>query len=227
LNIVTVYLDEATSHPGFDVQIFSAEPETNTSQGTNVYIAGGNGGGTSGNPGGVVITAGMLGAEIDGTTASTIRANNTGIKLEAQSGPTAGSVEITAGRIYGDGEVGQGGNVAIAGGDSVGDGNNGGNVGVNGGHATGSNSAGGEVNLTGGNGSDGPGGDINISSGDAHGGNSNGGDIQINPGTGAGSGRTGWVRMTSLLVLEEIPSSDPAVAGALWSDSGVVKVSAG
>lgn len=36
-----------------------------------------------------------------------------------------------------------------------------------------------------------------------------------------------WTTITNLLVLPELPTSDPAMAGALWSDGGTVKVSAG
>jgi hypothetical protein len=48
----------------------------------------------------------------------------------------------------------------------------------------------------------------------------NGGDIFFIPGAGDGAGRNG-------LVFLNLPTVDPEVAGALWADSLVVKVSAG
>lgn len=48
-----------------------------------------------------------------------------------------------------------------------------------------------------------------------------GGDVTLSPGAGAGAGRNGLVILTGL------PIEDPGVEGALWSDSGVLTVSAG
>ena len=36
-----------------------------------------------------------------------------------------------------------------------------------------------------------------------------------------------WTTITNILLLPELPTSNPAIAGALWNDSGTVKVSAG
>lgn len=41
---------------------------------------------------------------------------------------------------------------------------------------------------------------------------------------GATAGR---VNITGTIVNANIPTSDPSIAGALWSDGGIVKVSAG
>jgi hypothetical protein len=73
----------------------------------------------------------------------------------------------------------------------------------------GAGKVGGKVSLSGGNGSaDG--------TGDAHGGN-----VEIAGGTGYGTGHDGYI------VMPNLPTADPAVAGALWNDSGTLKVSAG
>ncbi len=70
------------------------------------------------------------------------------------------------------------------------------------------NLLGGDVIISGGKGSSG-------SSGNAHGGN-----VEIKGGTGYGTGHNGYVMMTNL------PTSNPSVTGALWNDSGTLKVSA-
>lgn len=49
--------------------------------------------------------------------------------------------------------------------------------------------------------------------------NNDGGDVLIAGGAGYGTGRTGYVKMTSL------PTSDPLVTGALWSSSNAVVLS--
>lgn len=49
----------------------------------------------------------------------------------------------------------------------------------------------------------------------------NGGDVTIRGGTGYGTGRNG------LIVMDNLPTSNPAVAGALWNNAGVLSVSAG
>lgn len=68
---------------------------------------------------------------------------------------------------------------------------------------------GGDLTLNAGNGASGE-------AGAAH-----GGDINLTAGTGYGTGNDGNIIMASL------PTSDPTVAGALWNDSGTLKVSAG
>jgi hypothetical protein len=49
----------------------------------------------------------------------------------------------------------------------------------------------------------------------------NGGDVTIRGGTGYGTGRNG------LVIMDNLPTSNPAVAGALWNNSGVLSISAG
>lgn len=49
----------------------------------------------------------------------------------------------------------------------------------------------------------------------------NGGDVTFTPGAGAGSGVDGN------FIINNLPTADPTVAGALWNDSGTLKVSAG
>lgn len=71
------------------------------------------------------------------------------------------------------------------------------------------NVVGGDVSLNGGAGA-------SASAGDAH-----GGDVNINVGIGYGTGHDGYVKMTNL------PIADPAVAGALWNNAGVLNISAG
>lgn len=52
-------------------------------------------------------------------------------------------------------------------------------------------------------------------------GDADGGNLRLRGGTGYGTGSNGLVLMDSL------PTSDPTVAGALWNDSGTLKVSEG
>ena len=54
------------------------------------------------------------------------------------------------------------------------------------------------------------------SSGNAHGGN-----VYVRGGNGYGTGHVGYV------IMDNLPTSNPAVAGALWNDAGTLKVSAG
>lgn len=49
----------------------------------------------------------------------------------------------------------------------------------------------------------------------------NGGDVTIRGGTGYGTGRNG------LIIMDNLPITNPLVAGALWNNSGVLSVSAG
>lgn len=48
-----------------------------------------------------------------------------------------------------------------------------------------------------------------------------GGNLILEPGVGANAGSDG------LILVQNLPTSDPAVAGALWNDSGTLKISAG
>lgn len=49
--------------------------------------------------------------------------------------------------------------------------------------------------------------------------NANGGNVAIQAGSGDGTGTNG------LIILNNLPTSDPGVTGALWNDSGTLKVS--
>lgn len=66
---------------------------------------------------------------------------------------------------------------------------------------------GGQINITGGNGAS------------ASSGNARGGDVVIRGGTGYGTGRVG------LVIMSNLPTSNPGVAGALWNDAGTIKIS--
>jgi hypothetical protein len=68
------------------------------------------------------------------------------------------------------------------------------------------------------------GGSINITAGNgasASAGAARGGDVNLTPGIGYGTGRTG------LVILANVPTSNPNVAGAIWNESGTLKISAG
>ena len=71
------------------------------------------------------------------------------------------------------------------------------------------NLTGGELKLVGGSGA-------SSSAGAA-----NGGNIYIRGGKGYGTGHNGYV------IMDNLPTSNPAVTGALWNDAGMLKVSAG
>lgn len=75
--------------------------------------------------------------------------------------------------------------------------------------------------MAGGDGEGGDGGGILVRSGNGTSGDANGGDVTLQPGNGTGTGRNG------LLLLNNLPTSDPVVAGAVWNDAGVLKISAG
>lgn len=85
----------------------------------------------------------------------------------------------------------------------------------------GSGDEGGSVFIIAGDSTNGPGRNINIETTSSSGENLNGGDIMITLGVKSGSGRDGLIIVTSL------PTANPNVDGALWSDSGTLKVSAG
>jgi len=75
-----------------------------------------------------------------------------------------------------------------------------------------------------------PGGDLDIKAGYASG-NSNGGNLTLKAGLGSGSGVAGNLKLSlesgGQILIENLPTSDPAVANALWNDSGTLKISAG
>lgn len=81
------------------------------------------------------------------------------------------------------------------------------------------NSGPGILTLEGGKG-DGTGGTSHLSGGDAESGaNQDGGDVVLAGGAGDGTGRQG------LVMISNLPTSDPGVSGALWNNAGTMKVS--
>lgn len=67
------------------------------------------------------------------------------------------------------------------------------------------------------------GGDIQITAGSgasASAGNAHGGNLYVRGGTGYGTGHDGYV------IMDNLPTADPLVSGALWNDSGTLKISA-
>jgi hypothetical protein len=52
-------------------------------------------------------------------------------------------------------------------------------------------------------------------------GDADGGDLFLRAGTGYGTGDNG------LIMMDNLPTGDPSVAGALWNNSGVLTISAG
>ena len=125
-----------------------------------------------------------------------------------------GSVTIRSGSdAYGGGA----GNVTIEGGEDLGAGGGAGNVIIRGGRSTTFN--GGYINITAGASElfDGPNGaNLELRGGGGGGGTSFGGDLVLRGGLSGGN-----VLMTTL------PTSNPAVANALWNDAGTLKISAG
>jgi len=145
-------------------------------------------------------------------------------QIDAPAASNENGPDLIGGAGNGDGS-GAGGSVDIAGGDGAA----GGDANLTGG--AGSSADGGAINITGGNGIT-LGGDILLTCGNATtgtGGNlyfstgtsasSHAGDLIYLPGSGSG-GRNG-------LVLLNLPSTNPGVAGALWANSKIVTVSTG
>jgi hypothetical protein len=66
------------------------------------------------------------------------------------------------------------------------------------------------------------GGALVLSAGNANIGNGDGGDVLIGLGLGAGAGSVGFLK-----ILGGLPSVDPHVYGAIWSDAGALKISSG
>lgn len=117
------------------------------------------------------------------------------------------ALNLTAGD---GGGTGEGGAVTVSGG---------GGSGAPGGAFTGisgGGTVGGDFSFNGGSGSTGRGGHVNLTPG---GGATNGGDLKVSL-PAAGSGRQG------LFIVTGLPTADPSVSGALWSNSGVLTVSA-
>lgn len=66
------------------------------------------------------------------------------------------------------------------------------------------------------------GGFLILAAGNANMGNTDGGDLSLGLGLGSGTGRVGYLK-----VLGGLPAADPEVYGAIWSDGGTLKISAG
>lgn len=159
----------------------------------------------------------------DGTTLKP-PASNPGAPLVLQagsavSGSGAPGGDITVSPGAGDGAAAGGSLGVIAGaGGSSGDG---GWAVLNGGGANANAGIAGQVAAQGSY-ATGEGGGIKINPGDAEtGSGQRGGDTLILHSAGDGAGRQG------LTILRGLPTADPHVAGALWSNLGIVTVSAG
>jgi hypothetical protein len=156
--------------------------------------------------------------------------------LTLQNGTASGTPGITT--LAGAGSAnGQGGQLALVAADGTGSGHDGGTLSLNAGQSA-AGETGGEVDIIGGYGDNGNstpaeleiqggvgsgnGGSVVATLGDAESGsNGNGGNFMIHPGAKDGTGRIG------LVVISAIPTADPHVAGALWSSSGIIHISAG
>lgn len=89
------------------------------------------------------------------------------------------------------------------------------------------------INGTGGNGTDSAGSDISIAGGKGTGSGA-GGSVKLQTAAAGSTGSTAntltthvEINSAGLVLLPTLPTSDPAVAGALWNDTGTLKVSAG
>jgi hypothetical protein len=183
--------------------------------GGQVSISGGNG--TTAN-GGLVSITGGIGDEAGGD-----------VNLTAGTSPnTPGNVILVGGNstLQGGGSIGlqggQGGAGQAGGGVILNGafGDNGGPVIFQGG--VGSAGPGGRIDIFGGSSllAGNAGGSINIMAGGANNG-ADGGNVTIQPGLGDGAGAHGQVLFVNL------PNTDPHVVNALWSNAGVLTLSAG
>lgn len=167
------------------------------------------GGGTAA-AGGVASIAGGLGATVGGNV---IVAGGEGSSDEGGHALIYGGMGTAGGGVDiggGEGTAAGGGGINAQGGQGA-SGFDGGAVEF----AGGDGDNGGAVNLRGGVGNSGNGGGVTFEPG---GGTVNGGDVTITLPT-AGSGRQG------LIIISGLPTSDPSVTGALWSNGGVLTVS--
>lgn len=76
--------------------------------------------------------------------------------------------------------------------------------------------SGGQAFLVGGNSVSGAGGDCKVAGGNGF---TDGGDLTLSPGIGVGANGN--------ILIQNIPSADPEVVGALWIDGTTLKISAG
>ncbi|MCR9292015.1 MAG: hypothetical protein NXI32_04800, partial [bacterium] len=89
------------------------------------------------------------------------------------------------------------------------------------------------IHGTGGSGTDVAGANVSLAGGIGTG-SADGGSLNFRTAAAGSSGATAntltthmTINSDGLILLPTIPTSDPAVAGALWSDSGTLKISAG
>lgn len=151
-------------------------------------------------------------------TAMTINAivagdSNLNITGLAGTGTGNGGVITMAGGAGADGTTGNGAALNLLGGLARSDNGDGGSVGITGGNATGTGAAG-SIVIAGGNsdGASGTGGSVTLAAGEASGGTA--GDINL------------ILEAGGQIVTTNLPTSDPSVSGALYSDSGTIKISA-
>lgn len=193
---------------GGDVQAIASDAGSGSdADGGDIELAAGSGDATG--DGGRITLNGGLSPEGGVGSAGTFQggfSSGAGGFIELVSGnggpgtdANGGDITLTAGN--GDGS-GDGGSVDLSGGDSAG-----------GGTAGGIFLQGSPGNLNGG--------DVTINGGAGGDNDALGGDVYIQGGAGSGSGRAG------LVILGNLPTANPSVAGALWNDGGTLKVSAG
>lgn len=220
----------SNSGPGGSVTIASGGSNDFSARGGDFTLSSGSG--LSGGSFGAIAGSAQVGGPSTGTGGS--------FSLSAGSGWSlgGGSVLIGSGNDLGGGGAGNltfiggsgdpGGSLFFDGGAGFGDGvggslslNGGAGAGIGGGgfvFLTGGNGAGGgEISLRSGDGSATSGGDIFIHTGLASG-NGNGGDLTFIFGTHGGIGRDG-------LFFPNLPTTDPGVAGAAFTDGAVIKIS--
>ncbi len=197
----------------------------NFGDGGNATLASGQTG-LGGSPGNITIQAGDDLVNLVGAEGGNISLFAGGVQ---QGDGLAGKIEIHAGPNFVSGDGGQ--LILGSGSASMGDA---GNTSINAGSGGLSSGSGGGISLTpgpggnsGGIGSGGGGGDLEMSTG--NGGTPNGvaGDMVHIIGTGVGTGRDGLFIILRPGVGAPIglPTSDPGIRGALWSNSGVVTIS--
>lgn len=167
------------------------------SEGGNVLIAAGDN--SAGNGGSTNISSGNGGATGSGGSFAIVSGS-------APVQGNGGSFQLLAGQA--NGEDVSGGSVNLI----AGDGGSGGMV---------EPSQGGAVNLFGGNGATGggEGGSVELAGGSAMGGDSDGGSISITPGLASGVGSPGFI------FVQNLPSGDPGVPGAIYQVGGVLMIS--
>ena len=221
-----------------------AEPD---GDGEDVNIQAGDSGSAGGQGGDVNITSGASAG--DGINSGTIN-----IQGAHSVGGDGGAINIIGGNGLGGGPVSvvtgsgsedngadftftagsgpnRGGGYYVNAGDATGSGT-GGNIENIAGAGSGDDAAGGHFKVTGGHGGPGAGGDVELTSGRgavaghvrltaSQANDGDGGNVVLTPGAGANGGSNGNV------IVNALPTADPHVANALWSNAGVLTISAG